>query len=108
MTTDGLFPTPRHRAGRHERNVNDAIRAAGWDTLDKATATVLRALARQLDVLEASPKESAGTAAYVGRELRETLRAARLTRDTRTDTGNNALDDLISGLHESIRLGESD
>lgn len=92
----------RRRPGRHERRIDALVRRAraegALDALDDGEVVALRALAVQLDMCEATGNP--GTGAYVARELRETLRAAQLTRDTRP-----TVDDGWDALVESLNAG---
>lgn len=96
------------RRGRHETRTDALIRRAraegSLDGLDDGLVTALRALARQLDNLEAAGQ--AGTLGYVVREYRETLRAAGLTRDSRP-AADDSFEKLIGSIHAST-TGRSD
>lgn len=98
----GLFPEPTAaplRKGRHERRTDAAITAARHaGTLaatDGALISLLRALARALDLAERTEQPYA--VAQVARELRATLESARLTPASR-----GAGPDPFAALLESL------
>jgi hypothetical protein len=102
-TEPGLFPAPAagpFRKGRHERQTDAAIsaaRAAGTVTAtDAGVVTLLRALARSLDLAERTEQPYA--VASVARELRATLEIARLT-PAANGPGPDPFADLMAALN---------
>jgi hypothetical protein len=97
-----LFALPDPRAGRHERNVNQAIRRGQKDAildpvLDSGLASLARGLARAADTAEAA--KNPWQIAAVARELRETLTLLRLTPTAR-GADRDAWDDFLASLND--------
>ena len=95
---------PKTVKRRHELAADRTIRDARANGLlqtghsDDALVTTLRAIARQLDVAEATDKPYA--TAVLSRELRELLVSARLDPGARTTAGPDPFTSLVTALND--------
>lgn len=113
---DSLFPAPstkddmRLNSGRHQLAFNDALNKAYDDgeinDLDGALASTLLAGAWALDAFESQNKPYGPT--KIIDQLVNALREAHMTPDSRGDSTDAAIADLLTGLATPDAGGDSD